>query len=150
MHIPQVLRPRIVAEHNGQVAVALEDDRIARTLVLSLGTLAVGTLGAGFTVGGPLWPWVGLGSVPVLSLIAMGLAATVGRRTVLLILDPRTLWLAERSLELGQIQGVRLEEEMLWLDTSPEPTRICLSGEEEVVREAVVDWLRARIEEARA
>lgn len=150
MHVPQVLRPRVVAEHEDQVRIALEDDRGARSLVLAMGTLAVGALGAGWTVGGPLWPWVGLAAVPVLNVVALGLAAVVGRHSVELVLEPQALQLADRRLGLAQIERVRLEHHTLWIDGPGEPIGICVSGEEEDVRQAVLTWLIARIEDARS
>lgn len=139
--LPALLRPRVLAEADGRVHLAFDDDRGARTLVIGLGTVAVGTLSAGWTFG---WPWAGVLSVPVISVVALGLTTVVGRRTVEVHVDAHGVTAEGRTLRLVEVAAVRVEGPDVVLDHPEGPLRLALSGEDEDVREALCRWLLDR------
>jgi hypothetical protein len=141
MRVPDPLRPRVLAEDDGRVHLAFDDDRGARVIVVGLGSLAVGTLSLGWTFG---WPWLGVLSVPAISVAALGLTTVVGRRTVEVHVEGGVLTADARAVRLVEVVEVRIEGHDVVLDHPDGPLRLALSGEEDEVREALRVFLSAR------
>ena len=144
MDVPAALRPRVLGDHDGRIRLALDDDRGARLVVLALGTISVATLSAGWTLGGPVWPWVGVLSVPVIAALALALAMVVGRRTVEVHVDAHAVTVAAVRLPLLELEQVRLDGSALVLDHPGGAVRVSLSGEDDEVRDALRAWLDDR------
>lgn len=144
MDLPDaLLAKRLTQEDRDRVHLALLDDGPARAVVLGLGTASVGTLALGWTAGGPVWPWVGVLSVPALAWVALRVAARLGGRTVEVVVERDSVTLGTERRSLRELRAVRLQGASLVLDHPDGPVTVEITGEDEDVRVALRDWLDA-------
>ena len=141
MNVPDLVRPRLVAQDEDGARLSIEDDRAARAVVLGMGTLSVASLSAGWLVGGPVWPWVGLVSVPALCAIALAVTLLVGRRACDLHLCVAGVRVDGVWIAWVDVQEVVFSPQRFTVRSRDAQEVVRWSGEDDGVQAALQEWI---------
>ncbi|MBX2796702.1 MAG: hypothetical protein KTR31_03500 [Myxococcales bacterium] len=146
MRVPQDLIHRVVSLDEGGVRVVVDDDRKATRWAVGLGAVAVACLSAGLIAGGPLWTWVGIGSVPVLGVVATLTAPWLRTPHTIDVLGDE--WHVDDTIyPLQDVLSVHLQWETLLIRTRDEDVELHLQGEDPSTRVAITAWLKTLLAE---